>query len=54
MTDYEKLIKCFDEIGVIYSAGKNKKERWVSIESMFDDHVLQIVFDESEKYKEIQ
>ena len=54
MTDYEKLKKCFDEIGIIYSANKGKKERWLSIESMFDDHVLQIVFDESEKYKEIQ
>lgn len=53
MTDYQKLKKCFDEIGVIYSSNEGIKEKWLIIESTFDDHFLQIVFDESYKYKDV-
>lgn len=52
MTDYEKLKKCFDEIGIEYRESKGIPS-FIQIENNGYD-ILQFIFDDQGKYIEIQ
>lgn len=53
MTDYEKLKKCFDEIGIEYRENKGI-EKFLWIQSHANEDYIIINFDELGKFKEIE
>ena len=53
MTDYQKLKKCFDEIGIEYEETSNFSIKFIQIENDVCD-ILQFIFEANGKYIERQ
>lgn len=53
MNDYDKLKKCFDEIGIEYRENKGIA-KFIQIESHSKKDFINIVFDDNGKYIEMQ
>ena len=52
MTDYEKLIKCFDEIGVDYKEATENKDKIIWLPAPFGNSYCHHIFDDNGKYKD--